>query len=81
MDAISVIVRNREGIVFEGSVFAVSSINEIGPFDVLFNHANFVCTIKDNLIIHQTKDKKQEIKIDTGILSAKANKIEVYLGV
>ncbi len=81
MDAISAVVRNREGIVFEGPVFAVSSINETGPFDVLFNHANFVCTIKDNLIIHQTGNRKQEIKIDTGILSVKANKIEVYIGI
>jgi len=81
MNVISAVVRNREGIVFEGPVFAVSSINEIGPFDILSDHANFVCTIKDNLIIHQAEDKKQEIKIDTGILSVKANKIEVYIGI
>lgn len=81
MDAVDVIVRKREGLAFSGRVFAVSSLNEIGNFDVLPNHANFICTIKDLLTIHHTKEKKEELKIDSGVLRAKANLIEVYIGI
>lgn len=70
-----------DGVVFRGNVFALSSINEIGPFDILADHANFVCTIKESITIHRTKDKNEEIKIDTGILSVKENKVEVFIGV
>jgi F0F1-type ATP synthase epsilon subunit len=81
MDTLEAIVRKRDGVIFQGNVFALSSINEIGPFDILADHANFVCTIKESLTIHQTKDKKEEIKIDTGILSVKENKVEVFIGI
>ena len=35
-------ISDREKILFEGEAFAVSSKNEIGIFDVLGEHANFV---------------------------------------
>lgn len=81
MDAVDVVVRNRDGTVFTGHVFAVSSVNEIGNFDILPQHANFICTVKDSLTIHHNKEKKQELKIDNGVLRAKANLIEVYIGI
>ena len=81
MDQIDVVVRKREGLVFSGRVFAVSSTNEIGNFDVLPEHANFICTIKDLLTIHHTREKEEKLKIDSGILRAKGNLIEVYVGI
>jgi len=81
MDQIDVVVRKREGVVFTGRVFAVSSLNEVGNFDVLPNHANFICTIKDLLTIHHTKERKEELKIDSGVLRAKGNLVEVYIGI
>ena len=80
-DAIDVVVRKREGLVFTGHVFAVSSTNKIGNFDILPGHANFICTINGYLTIHNTREKSQEIKIDSGILRAKGNLVEVYLGI
>jgi F0F1-type ATP synthase epsilon subunit len=80
-DAIDVVVRKREGLVFTGHVFAISSTNKIGDFDVLPGHANFICTIYDHLTIHNTRERSQDIKIDSGILRAKGNLVEVYLGI
>ena len=80
-DAIDVVVRKREGLVFTGHVFAVSSTNLVGNFDVLPGHANFVCTISDHLTIHHTREREEELKIETGILRAKGNLVEVYLGI
>lgn len=81
MEQVDVVVRKREGLVFTGRVFAVSSVNEVGNFDILPEHANFICTIKDLLTIHHTKEKKEELKIDSGVLRAKGNLIEVYIGI
>jgi F0F1-type ATP synthase epsilon subunit len=80
-DAIDVVVRKREGLVFTGHVFAVSSTNKIGNFDVLPGHANFICTISDYLTIHHTREKEEKMTIDSGILRAKGNLVEVYLGI
>lgn len=81
MDKIKAIIRKRDGIVFEGDVYAVSSTNEIGPFDILFNHANFIAKIKDKVTIHNDKNTKKDFVIENGIISAKENLVEVFLGI
>lgn len=78
---LKLIVRRRDGIEFEGEVFAVSGVNDIGPFDILNNHANFVANIKEKITIHKDKNKKSEIQITTGIISAKENLVEIFLGI
>lgn len=80
-DLISLKVRKRNGMEFEGDVYAVSGINEIGPFDILFNHANFVAKIKDKIIIHKDKNNIKEIEITNGIIYAKENLVEIFLGI
>lgn len=80
-DKIKAIIRKRDGVIFEGDVYAVSSINEIGPFDILFNHANFIAKIKDKVTIHSDKNTKKDFVIDNGIISVKENLVEVFLGI
>lgn len=65
---------------FEGEVKAVSSINQAGPFDILFEHENFISIVKDQFIIH-TSNSKQKINIDRGILKVEANKIQLFIGI
>lgn len=81
MDDLEAIIRDREEILFQGKVFAISSTNDVGPFDVLSGHANFISTIKEKLVIHKTKNEKQEMSIDGGVLRVKENKVEIYLGI
>lgn len=81
VDKINVIIRKRGGVIFEGLAYAVSSTNEIGPFDILFNHSNFVAKIRDKIIIHLDKMTKKEFIIDSGIISAKENFVEVFVGI
>lgn len=80
---IQLVVRKRGGggVVFEGNVFAVSSINKIGPFDILAKHANFVTEIQEKLVIHKDKKNIKEIILDSGLLSARSNLVEVFLGI
>lgn len=81
MSKLRVVIRERKGQLFEGEAYAVSSTNEIGPFDILYSHANFVAQIKDTLTVHVTETEKKEFKLVSGILSARSNLVEVFLGI
>ena len=76
-----VIVRDRNTLIFQGQVEAVSSFNDIGPFDVLPRHANLISLIKQVIILHLTDKTKKRIEITSGVLKVRENKIEVYLGI
>ena len=43
-----VTIYGLESILFEGKVKALSSVNEMGPFDILPLHINFISVIKDS---------------------------------
>lgn len=78
---LSVSVRDRSGILYEGRAEAVSSVNDKGPFDVLPLHENFISLIKQSLTISVSKEVRREIEIPAGVLTVKENKVEVYLGI
>ncbi|QQG41561.1 MAG: hypothetical protein HYV90_05405 [Candidatus Woesebacteria bacterium] len=78
---ISVTIHKRDGILYQGEAYAVSSTNEVGPFDVLPMHANFVTTIREKVIVTLENGKKNEFGLDTGILFVKEDLIEVFLGI
>lgn len=77
---IRVVIRNRENILFDEEITAISSYNEKGLFDVLPLHANFISIIKDALILHKGGKDKQEMKIDGGVLRVHENQVHIYLG-
>ena len=79
--AINLTILDRSGSVMQSQqVFAVTSVNQKGPFDVLPEHENFISIIKDRIIVHKTRKDKQEIKIETGILEATSNNVKIFLG-
>lgn len=78
---IHVKIRDLVHTVFDGDVMAISSTNEKGAFDVLSSHSNFICLIKDLIILTHQDGKKQQINLNTGVLRNTDNKVEVFLGV
>ncbi len=78
---LSLIVRDRAGIIFEGEVDAISSYNESGPFDVLPLHTNFISLIQKMLSIHRKEKVLQKVRVGSGVLFVHENKVEVYLGI
>ena len=76
---IHVIIKNKESIIYDGQVTAVSSFNDVGLFDVLPLHENFISLVKDKIIIHDNSGQK-EFKINNGLLKVKDNKVDIYLG-
>lgn len=78
---LDVVVRKREGTLYEGKATSVSSWNEVGTFDVLPLHANFVSVIKKTLTVRKDSGRDLEVPIDRGILHVKENKVDVFLGI
>ena len=76
---LTVVVRNRENVLYSGQVAAVTSINDKGIFDVLPQHENFISLIKEKVIIHPTLKENKEIQIENGIVRVHKDKVYVYV--
>jgi len=81
MERLNLEIINQEGVIFKGSVSAITSSNNKGVFDVLPKHTNFISIIKDFITIHLDAGNKKEIKIKRGVLRCLGNKVNVFLGV
>ena len=80
-EKILVIIRDRNTLIFQGQVEAVSSFNDMGPFDVLPRHANFISLIKQAIILHLIDKTEKRIEITSGVMKVRENNLEVYLGI
>jgi len=78
---LKVIVKDTENIVYDGEAERVSSFNEVGRFDVLPMHANFISMINQELSIFHNKQKIKELKIDQAIMKVKQDVVHIFLGI
>lgn len=76
---LTVVIRNKDKLLYQGNPFAVTFVNDRGNFDVLPGHENFISLIKEKVTIHQTKKENQEIQIDNGIARIHKDKVYVYV--
>jgi F-type H+-transporting ATPase subunit epsilon len=74
-------VVSREGIVYEGDVSSITSYNDLGVFDVLAQHANFISLVNTGLIIREAEEVEKEIKFDNALMKVNRNQVEVYVGI
>ena len=77
---LDLIIKSKQGTIYNDKVEAISSKNEKGVFDILPEHENFISLIKENIIIHKKISENQEIKIENGLLRVYKNKINIYIG-
>lgn len=77
---LTITIKDSEKTIFEGHAFAVSSVSNVGKFDVLVSHANFIALIKESVTIHQDNQKPQILQIETGVIKVRENIIKIILG-
>ncbi len=64
--------------LFEGEVKLVQVPGKQGSFEVLKNHAPIISTLTNGIIkIITSKDKKETVLINSGIIEVKANNITI----
>ena len=81
MRHLEVYIGSPEKTLFEGLAKAISSYNDIGPFDVLGLHENFISTIRNSLRVTLQNGEKREYKIGNGIMRVNNNIVQVFLGI
>lgn len=76
---LTVIVRNKDKVLYSGQAFAITAVNDKGSFDVLAQHESFISLIKDNIIIRTTPKESKEIQIENGIIRVYKDKVYIYV--
>lgn len=77
--SLSVIVRNKDQILYSGHPYALTAVNDKGIFDILPQHENFISLIKEKVTIHDSQKAKHEMKIENGILRVHEDKVYIYV--
>lgn len=67
-------------MVYEGEAKAISSFNELGPFDILPGHAFFISLIRNKVTIHRDEKDTLEFPLEQGILRLKENRVTIFMG-
>jgi F0F1-type ATP synthase epsilon subunit len=67
-------------IFYQGKAEAISSQNELGKFDILPKHTNFITLIFDSLSILTPDKKKTTYQFKRGVLEVAENKVNIFLG-
>ncbi len=80
-DLLTVTIRDRKGVVWQGEAAAVTGRNVAGAFDVLPEHSNFISIISKKLVVKTADKKTREFNVESGILQVRENKVMIYLGV
>lgn len=80
---LSITIKDSEKTIFDGFARAVSSISNVGKFDVLPNHANFIALIQEQITVYDLDPNKkpQIVPVEEGVMKVKENEIKVILGV
>ena len=80
-ETLKVTIRDRRSVMFSGSVKSLSSINSVGEFDVLPEHANFVSLIKDKVILNKDSSNPKIFELDVGLVNVDEVGVNVYVGI
>jgi F0F1-type ATP synthase epsilon subunit len=78
---LNVRIRDTEHVLFEGEADRVNSYNEMGPFDVYPQHANFISIIKNKLTVYLKKEALKELTFEQAVLKVKKDVVHIYLGI
>ena len=68
-------------VYYEGTGTVVSAVNEVGPFDILPQHHNFLCMLVPCDIKIQTPDGEKVIPIKKALMHVKADRVVVFVDV
>ncbi len=68
-------------VYFEGKGYSISAVNEIGPFDVLPRHHNFLCMLLPCDLVVKTLIDTKTIKISRALMHVNAERVTVFIDV
>ena len=82
MNKVKVKVVSVKGVVWEGEGTSCSMANNIGPFDILVEHTQFVTPIQEYIRVRNNDQIVWEKTLETSaICRVKDNMVEIWLGI
>jgi len=79
-DLLTVKISSPEGVLWEGTAFAVSSKNSQGKFDILPHHTRFLTIIENRplKISNQKRQVLQEFRFPQAVIYNQDNRVAIY---
>jgi len=74
---LSVTIRNKTKVLFEKECASISMTNEIGPFDILPEHANFVAIIKGEILAREMSGEVTKLNCVRGVTRVSTDVVDV----
>jgi F0F1-type ATP synthase epsilon subunit len=74
-------VRDTQNTLFEGEVDRITSVNDVGTFDIYPMHANFISILKSLLIFYNKNKKIKELEIEQAVMKVKNDVVHIFLGI
>ena len=68
-------------VYYDGVGEVVSAVNEVGPFDILPHHRNFLCMLKPCDVKIQTPEGEKVIPITKALMHVKADRVVIFVDV
>jgi len=78
---LNVSIKSKNEVLFEGVAKSVSSQNDVGFFDILPMHTNYVTLIKEFVVLDKGLSTEKYIQIERGILTVVSDIVRVYAGI
>lgn len=66
---------------YDGPALLLQAENKTGPFDILADHANFLCLLSPGVMRVQAPDKTSEFTLDKGILQVVDGAVFVFANI
>ncbi|UTX51413.1 hypothetical protein KI440_00405 [Candidatus Saccharibacteria bacterium TM7i] len=68
-------------VYYEGTGYSVSAKNEVGPFDILPMHRNFLCMLVPCDVKVQTPEGEKIVPIKKALMHVKADRVVIFVDV
>lgn len=73
-------ILSKEAIVYEGVISSLSSMNEVGKFDVLERHTNFVTVVEREIVAREPGGGTRSFPLsEAALMSVRNGQIHVFL--
>ena len=76
---LKVIVRNKTKLLYQKESRSVSMKNELGPFDILPEHENFISSTTGIITIVSAKGETWTTQHQTGIIKVTKDQVEIAI--
>jgi len=68
-------------VYFEGEAYSISAVNEVGPFDILPHHRNFLCMLVPCNVVINTTSGRKVVKVSRALMHVKSDRVVVFVDV